>query len=159
MESLAKLTGATNRSSATIANGTADPIAPGDPFYFLIQSGFGATVADGIVSAVQNAVTNVSMDITVQASDPRVHVINHSGTQTGIGKGQTANFDIEFVGDGRPRRFDLQFVRSGTNVILGSIPVELGVPVAGEGYSYDELEDGEFINHLTLVIAWRIAHR
>ncbi len=143
LESLAKLTGATNRSSATIANGTADPIAPGDPFYFLIQSGFGATVADGIVSAVQNAVTNVSMDITVQASDPRVHVINHSGTQTGIGKGQTANFDIEFVGDGRPRRFDLQFVRSGTNVILGSIPVELGVPVAGEGYSYDELEDGE----------------
>ncbi len=146
LESLAKLTGATNRTDTTIANGTADPIAPGDPFYFLIQSGFGATVADGIVQAVQNAVTNVSMDITVQSSDPRVHIINHSGTQLGIGKGQTANFDLEFVGDGRPRRFDLQFVRSGTNVILGSIPVELGVPVDGEGYSYDELEDGE-IHH------------
>jgi VCBS repeat-containing protein len=143
LESLARLTGATNQSSTTIANGTVDPIAPGDPLYFQISSGFGSTVADGITNAIQNGVTNVALDIAVRASDPRVHIINHSGTALGIGAGQTASFDIEFVGDGRPSRFDLQFVREGTNVVLGSIPVVIGTPVVGEGYEYDELEDGE----------------
>ncbi len=66
LESLSKLTGAVNRSTATIANGTADPIAPGDPMYFQISSGFGSTVADGVVNAIQNAVTNCAMDITVR---------------------------------------------------------------------------------------------
>ncbi len=45
--------------------------------------------------------------------------------------------------DGGHNRFDLQFVRQGTDVVLGSIPVVLGTAVAGEGYTYDELEDGE----------------
>lgn len=143
LEALSQLTGAVNRSTTTIANGTADQIAPGDPLYFQISSGFGTTVADGVVNAIQNAVTNVAMDITVRASDPRVHIINHTGSLLGIGAGQTASFDIEFVGDGRPHRFDLEFVREGTSVVLGSIPVVLGTPVVGEGYNYDELEDGE----------------
>lgn len=143
LESLAKLTGAVNRTTSTIANGTADPIAPGDPFYFQISNGFGSTVATGITNAIQNAVTNVALDITLRASDPHVRLINHSGTRLGVGSGQTASFDIEFVGDGRPHRFDLQFVREGTNVVVGSIPVVIGTPIAGEGYSYDDLEDGE----------------
>ena len=33
---------------STIANGTADPIAPGDPFYFQIASGFSTSVVNGI---------------------------------------------------------------------------------------------------------------
>ncbi len=143
LESLSKLTGAVNRSTTTIANGTPDPVSPGDPFYFQIGAGFGSTVADGVINAIQNAVTNVAMDITVRASDPRVQVINHSGTRIGVGAGQTASFDLEFIGDGKPHRFDLEFIRAGTNVVLGSIPVVLGTPVVGEGYSYDELEDGE----------------
>ncbi len=143
LEALAQLTGAINRSTSTIANGTADAIAPGDALYFQISNGFGSTVADGITNAIQNAVTNVAMDITLRSSDPRVRIINHTGTLTGIGAGQTATFDVEFIGDGRPRRFDLQFVRQGTEVVLGSIPVVLGTPVSGDGYSYDELEDGE----------------
>ncbi len=146
LESLAKLTGAVNNTTATIPNGTLDPIAPGDPFYFQISSGFGSTVASGITSAIQNAVTNVALDITVRASDPRVRLVNHTGTIAGVGAGQTASFDIEFVGDGRPHRFDLQFVRAGTNVVVGSIPVVIGTPIAGDYYSYDELEDGE-IHH------------
>jgi VCBS repeat-containing protein len=146
LEALAQLTGAVNRSTTTIANGTPDAIAPGDPLYFQISSGFGTTVADGVVNAIQNAVTNVAMNITVRASDPRVHIINHTGTLNGVAAGQTASFDIEFVGDGRPHRFDLEYVREGTNVVLGSIPVVLGTPVVGEGYQYDELEDGE-IHH------------
>jgi VCBS repeat-containing protein len=146
LESLAKLTGAVNQSTTTIANGTIDPIAPGDPLYFQIGSGFGSTVADGITNAIQNGVTTVAMDITVRASDTRVHIINHSGTALGVGAGQTAGFDVEFVGDGRPHRFDLQFVRAGTNVVLGSIPVVIGTPVAGEDYNFEELEDGE-IHH------------
>ena len=143
LESISKLTGATNQSVATIANGTADPIAPGDPFYFQIASGFGASVANGIVSAIQNAVTNVAMDITVQASDPRVHIINHSGVAHGVGAGATATFDVEFQGDGIPHRFDLQFVRQGTNVVLGSIPVVIGTPIPGDGYEFEDLNEGE----------------
>jgi serine-aspartate repeat-containing protein C/D/E len=146
LEALSQLTGAVNRSTTTIANGTADTIAPGDPLYFQIGAGFGSTVADGVVNAIQNAVTNVAMDITVRASDPRVHIINHTGTLAGIGAGQTASFDFEFIGDGRPHRFDLEFVRAGTNVVLGSIPVVLGTPVTGEGYSYEQLDDGD-IHH------------
>jgi VCBS repeat-containing protein len=143
LEALAKLTGAVNRSTTTIANGTIDPIDPGDPFYFQITTGFGATVASGITSAIENAVTNIAMDLTVRASDPRVKIVNHTGTIAGVGAGQTANFNIEFVGDGRPYRFDLQFVRAGTNVVVGSIPVVLGTPVIGDGYQFDDLYDGE----------------
>ncbi|MEQ1825297.1 MAG: Ig-like domain-containing protein [Pirellula sp.] len=146
LEALSNLTGAVNRSTSTITNGTTDPIAPGDPLYFQIGTGFGSTVADGVVNAIRNGVTNVAMDITVRASDPRVRLINRTGTLTGIGAGQTASFDIEFVGDGRPHRFDIEFIRAGTNVVLGSIPVVIGTPITGDGYSYDELEDGE-IHH------------
>lgn len=143
LESLSKLTGAVNHSTTTIANGTASPIAPGDPLYFQIASGFAGSVADGVVNAIQNAATNVAVDITVQASDPRVKIINHTGTKSGIGSGQTATFDIEFMGDGVPYRFDLQFVRAGTNVILGSIPVVIGTPIPGDGYEFEDLPEGE----------------
>ncbi|MEZ6039830.1 MAG: Ig-like domain-containing protein [Planctomycetaceae bacterium] len=143
LEAISKLTGAINRSTTPIDNGTGTPIAPGDPLYFQISTGFAGSVAAGVQNAIQNAVTNVAMDITVQASDPRVHIINHTGTRTSVGSGQTASFDIEFVGDGIPHRFDLQFVREGTNVVLGSIPVVLGTPIPGDGYHFDDLGEGE----------------
>ena len=143
LSAIARLTGAINNSADTIANGTANPIAPGDPFYFQISSGFGASVANSVVSAIQNAVTNVAVNMTVKASDPRVLITNFTGTLAGIGAGQTATFDVEFTGDGRPHRFDLQFIREGTNVVLGSIPVVLGTPVPGSGYEFDDLLEGE----------------
>ena len=143
LEAISKLTGAINRSTTPIPNGTGSPIAPGDPLYFQISSGFATSVADGVKNAIQNAVTNVAMNITVQASDPRVHIINHTGTRNGVGSGQTATFDIEFIGDGIPHRFDLQFVREGTNVVLGSIPVLLGTPIPGDGFHFDDLAEGE----------------
>lgn len=143
LESLATLTGSINRSDVTIDNGTIDPIAPGDPMYFQITTGFASTVSSGVINAIQNAIRNTALDITVRASDPRVKLVNHTGTVTGVGAGQTASFDVEFTGDGRPHRFDLQFVRAGTNVVLGSIPVTIGTPVAGEGYHFVELEDGQ----------------
>lgn len=143
LEAISKLTGAINRTTTTIANGTTDPIAPGDPLYFQISSGFATSVADGVRNAIQNAVSNVAMNITVQASDPRVRIINHTGARNGVGSGQTATFDIEFIGDGIPHRFDLQFVREGTNVVLGSIPVVLGTPIPGDGYHFDDLDEGE----------------
>lgn len=143
LESLSKLTGAVNRSTASINNGTGTPIAPGDPLYFQIASGFAGSVTNGVVNAIQNAVSNVAVDVTVQASDPRVKIINHTGVRAGIGSGQTGSFDIEFVGDGVPHRFDIQFVRNGTNVILGSIPVVLGTPISGDGYDFEELSEGE----------------
>ena len=143
LEAISKLTGAINRTTTTIANGTVDPIAPGDPLYFQISSGFATSVADGVKNAIQNAVTNVAMNITVQASDPRVRIVNHTGTRNGVGSGQTATFDIEFIGDGIPHRFDLQFVREGTSVVLGSIPVVLGTPIPGDGYHFDDLAEGQ----------------
>jgi hypothetical protein len=143
LEAFAKATGAINRSVATIPNGTLDPIAPGDPLYFQISSGFGPSVANGVVTAIQNAVTSVSVNLTVKASDPRVHLTSSPGVVNGLGSGETATFDVALTGDGRPHRFDLQFVREGTNVVLGSIPVVLGTPISGDGYEYVELEDGE----------------
>ena len=143
LEALAKLTGAVNQSAATIPNGTLDPIAPGDPLYFQISSGFGPSVANGIVTAIQNAVTSVSVNLTLRASDPRVHISSTPGVVTGLGSGETATFDVTLTGDGKPHRFDLQFVREGTGVVLGSIPVVIGTPVPGDGYDYVELEDGE----------------
>lgn len=148
LEAIAKLTGAVNNSTSTILNGTSDPVAPGDPFYFQISPDFAGTVSSGVINAIQNAATNVAMNISVRASDPRVHIVNHTGTVNNVGAGDTATFDIEFVGDGRPHRFDLQFVREGTNVVLGSIPVVLGTPIPGDGYSYEELEDGEIEDHV-----------
>ncbi|MFO0954167.1 MAG: SdrD B-like domain-containing protein [Isosphaeraceae bacterium] len=142
LSAISTLTGAINRSSTPIANGTGSPINPGDPLYFQIASGFAASVADGVTSAIRNAVTTVAMDVTLQSSDPRVKIVNHTGIQHGVGAGQTASFDVEFVGDGVPHRFDLQFVRNGTNVVLGSIPVVLGTPITGEGYEFEDLEDG-----------------
>jgi len=147
LEALSQLTGAVNRSPATIANGTADPIAPGDPFYFQISSGFATSVANGVVTAIQNAVTNVAVNVDMQASDPRVKILNHSGVRNNVGAGQTATFDVEFVGDGIPHRFDLQFVRAGTHVILGSIPVVIGTPIPGDGYEFEDLEEGEIELH------------
>ena len=143
LEALSKLTGAVNQSTSSIPNGTANPIDPGDPLYFQIASGFGISVADGVVNAIQNAATNVAVDIEVRASDPRVRLINHSGMAHAIGSGMTASFDIEIIGDGAPRLFDIQFVRAGTNVVLGSIPVTIGTPITGNCYHFDELEDGE----------------
>ena len=147
LEALSKLTGAINNSTSTIANGTANPIAPGDPLYFQIASGFAGSVANGVVSAIENAVTNVAVNIDIQASDPRVKIINHTGVVNGVGSGQTATFDIEIIGDGIPHRFDLQFVRAGTNVVLGSIPVVIGTPVPGDGYGFEDLLEGEIELH------------
>ncbi|MFO1064621.1 MAG: SdrD B-like domain-containing protein [Pirellulales bacterium] len=143
LEALSTLTGAVNRSTSTIDNGTTDAIAPGDPLYFEIASGFASSVSAGVINAIKNAVLNVAVDIDVIASDPRVKIINHSGTAKSIAGGQTASFDIEFIGDGAPHRFDLQFVRAGTNVVLGSIPVVLGTPISGNCYEFDEIDDGE----------------
>lgn len=143
LEAIARLTGAINRSLGTIANGTLDPISPGDPLYFQIASGFGSSVTSGIVSAIENAVANVSLNITLKSSDPRVQISFTPGAVNNVGAGQTASFAVTFTGDGRPHRFDLQFVREGTDVVLGSIPVVLGTPIAGEGYDYEDLDDGE----------------
>jgi uncharacterized protein (DUF2141 family) len=143
LEALATLTGAVNRSTTSIPNGTLTPIAPGSPFYFQISSEFGASVANGIVSAIESGTSSVAVDIAVKASDPRVHLLTSPGVINAVSSGQTATFDVAFTGDGKPHRFDLQFVRAGTNVVLGSIPVLIGTPIEGDGYEYEDLEDGQ----------------
>lgn len=146
LEAFATLTGATNQTAATIANGTADPIAPGDPFYFKIGSGgdpLVGNIADGIVAAIDSAVTSVNVNVTLRASDPRVHISFSPRVLNGLGAGDTATFDVTFTGDGVPHRFDLQFVREGTDVVLGSIPVVLGTPVPGDGYEFEDCLDGQ----------------
>ncbi|MCA9136374.1 MAG: hypothetical protein KDB00_06440, partial [Planctomycetales bacterium] len=146
LEALATMTGAINQTTTSIANGTADPIDTGDPFYFKIGSGgdpLVGNIADGIVAAIDGAVRSVNVNVTLRASDPRVHISFNPGVINGLGAGETATFDVTFTGDGRPHRFDLQFVREGTDVVLGSIPVVLGTPVAGDGYEYEDCEDGE----------------
>ena len=146
LEALANLTGAINRSTNQIANGTPNPIDPGDPLYFKIETGSDlvGNIADGIVSAIEGAVTSVNVNVTLRASDPRVQIDFTPGVINGLGAGDTATFDVTFTGDGRPHRFDLQFIREGTDVVLGSIPVVLGTPVGDDdGYEYEDCDDGE----------------
>ncbi len=146
LEALARMTGAINQTATSIPNGTPDPIDNGDPFYFKIGSGgdpLVGNIADGIVAAIDGAVTSVNVNVTLRASDPRVHISFTPGVILGLGAGDTATFDVTFTGDGRPTRFDLQFIRAGTDVVLGSIPVVLGTPVAGEDYEYEDCKDGE----------------
>jgi hypothetical protein len=146
LEAFANLTGAINRTTTSIANGTPDPIDPGDPFYFKIGTGgdpLVGNIADGIVAAIDGAVTSVNVNLTLRASDPRVHITFTPGVINGLGAGDTATFDVTFTGDGRPHRFDLQFIREGTDVVLGSIPVVLGTPISGDGYEFEDCEDGE----------------
>jgi hypothetical protein len=143
LEAIANLTGAINRSATTISNGTLTPIAPGSPFYFQISSGFGASVANGIVSAIESGTSSVAVDVALKASDPRVHIASTPDVVRALASGQTATFDVTFTGDGRPHRFDLQFVRAGTDVVLGSIPVVIGTPIAGDDYEYEDLDEGE----------------
>jgi hypothetical protein len=76
-----------------------------------------------------------------------VKIVNHTGVLNDLASGATATFDVEFVGDGVPHRFDLQFVRAGTNVVLGSIPVVIGTPIPGDGYEFEDLEEGEIEDH------------
>ncbi len=146
LEALASLTGAVNRTTTTISNGTTDAIAPGDPLYFLIGSGgdpLVGNIAEGIVAAIEGAVTAVSVNVTLRSSDPRVKITSSPGSLRGLTAGQAAEFDVTFTGDGRPHRFDLQFVREGTDVVLGSIPVVMGTPIAGDGYEFEDCHDGE----------------
>jgi hypothetical protein len=143
LSAISKLTGAVNRSTATIPNGTTVPIAPGDPYYFQIASGFGASVANGVVSAISNAVINSAMNISLHATDSKIGMSSNPTVVNNVGPGQTATFDVTFTGDGRPHRFDLQFVRQGTDVVLGSTPVVIGTPITGDGYEFDDLDDGE----------------
>jgi serine-aspartate repeat-containing protein C/D/E len=143
LEAIAKLTGAINRSLTTIPNGTLTPIAPGDPFYFQISSGFGASVANGVVNAIENGALNVAVNIALKASDPSVKILSTPDVIDNVAAGGTATFDVAFTGDGRPHRFDLEFVRQGTDVVLGSIPVVIGTPIVGDGYEYQQLEDGQ----------------
>ncbi|MCA9217813.1 MAG: hypothetical protein KDB27_32310 [Planctomycetales bacterium] len=146
LEALASLTGAINRTTNTLSNGTPDAIAPGDPLYFKIGSGgdpLVGNIADGIVTAVDGAVTSVSVNVTLRSSDSSVKIDFTPGVINGLRAGETATFDVTFTGDGRPHRFDLQFVREGTDVVLGSIPVVLGTPIEGDGYEYEDCHDGE----------------
>ena len=143
LSALAELTGAVNKTATTIPNGTTTPIAPGDPFYFEISSGFGASVANGVVDAIEGAATSVAVNVALKASDPTVKMDSAPEVVENVGAGGTASFDVTFEGDGRPHRFDLEFVRQGTNVVLGSIPVVIGTPIAGDGYEYEDLHEGQ----------------
>ncbi|HOX39641.1 MAG TPA: SdrD B-like domain-containing protein [Candidatus Brocadiia bacterium] len=149
LEALSILTGAVNGSTRTIeSNISGDPIEPGDPFFFYITAGSGTTVADGIVAAVESAVTSTSFDISLRASEDGVLMENLTGVVTDVGEGETASFDVEFTGDGTPRVYDLQFVRAGTSVVLGSIPVRITGEDGTVGSYTIDVEGGENITGL-----------
>jgi hypothetical protein len=131
LEAIATLTGAVNSSPEAIDSGiSGDPIEPGDPLYFLIDSGVGSEIAEGIGAAVGSAVTDVNLNVDLVASDPNAPFVNLTGPQI-VGEGDTASFETQLSGSQGNRQFDLQFVRAGTDVRLGAIPVT----VAGEGGS------------------------
>lgn len=126
LEGFAKLTGAVNGSTSSIDSGiTGDPIAPGDPFYFMISPGSGPNIAAGVQAAIQAAITSVNLDINVVATDLTVGFHNLTGVRTNVPAGGTAAFDVTFKGDGHNHTLALQFVRNGTDTVLGTIPVKI----------------------------------
>ncbi len=66
--------------------------------------------------------------IDVVASSSAARIQNLTGPVTGVGAGETAQFNIQFSSDGTPQAFELLFNRPGNNVILGSIPVTINTP-------------------------------
>ena len=66
------------------------------------------------------------------ASDPSISVQNLTGIVSGIGAGETTNFDVTITGDGTAHSFDLLFVRPDSSLVLGSIPVTIN----GRKYVY-----------------------
>ncbi|MBP0018314.1 MAG: putative Ig domain-containing protein [Cyanobacteria bacterium SBLK] len=123
LESLATLTGAINGSNDSIESGIiGDPIDPGDPLYFTVQT---TNLADRVTAAIQTAVTAVDVDIDLVASDASGSFTNLTGIIGGVGTGDTVNFTTQFVGDGTAQSFDLHFLRPGSNTLFGSIPVTI----------------------------------
>ena len=66
----------------------------------MMESVFGP-IADSVgfertllAAAAVVAVTNVAVNVTMQASDPRVHIINHTGVLPNVGAGATCDTPI-----------------------------------------------------------------
>ncbi len=136
LEALAKLTGAVNRSTASVPSGiSGDPIATGDPFYFQINpfdTQNPTNVADGIRTAITSGLTDPAVNVRLRITDPTVSFVSNPTLRSGVGPGEQASFTVTFTGNGSPHNFDLQFVNDATNVLLGSIPVTINY-----NYSYD----------------------
>ena len=147
LESFARLTGAINRSSVTIPNGTLTPIAPGDPLYFQISSGFGASVANGITTAIQNAVSAVDVNLTVRASDPTVDISPELAQEKGI-----KNLDWCRISSPRTqiRAKALVTRRMRPFTIDGKVIHQVGMPWH---WGYEGLSTGDVVNELTSLIA------
>ncbi len=133
LTALATLTGAINRTGAAIASGDPTaPINPGDPFYFPIQPGNGASLNAGIEAAIRGAVLSAGIGVNVVATDPTGGFTNLTGVVGSVDPGGTATFTAQFTGDGTAHGYNLEFVQAGTGNVLGSIPVTISA-----GYSYD----------------------
>ncbi|MCA9192049.1 MAG: putative Ig domain-containing protein [Planctomycetales bacterium] len=65
--------------------------------------------------------------IDLVASNSNAGFQNLTGSLSGIGPGEVANFDVQLTSDGTPQAFDLLFTHPGSNLILGQIPVALNV--------------------------------
>ena len=100
----------------------------------LVGSGLGDLpgFAGGVVRAIKSALTSVQYDVNMIASDNSPLFQNLTGIRTNVAVGSTVGFDAKFTGDGFRHSFDLLFTKSGTNVILGSIPVSIN-----DFYRYD----------------------
>lgn len=127
LEAVSRLTGTISRSSTAIDSGIpGDPIDNGDPLYFKITPSSAGNVADGIVSAISSAISDVLIDIDLLPTSTEVGFRNLTGVVMGVGKGETATFDVEITAPAMlPHVFDIQFIRAGTTNVLGSVPVLL----------------------------------
>lgn len=72
--------------------------------------------------------------VDVDATNADVAFNNLTGSLSGLGSGDTADFDIEITGDGSAQSFELLFTRPESGFVLGTIPV-----VLNQGYQYPAL--------------------
>ncbi|MCC6508858.1 MAG: putative Ig domain-containing protein, partial [Pirellulaceae bacterium] len=132
LEAISKLTGATNAGTTALdSNISSDPIAQGDPLYFLINDN-AVALANGVAAAIEAAVKSAPTNVNLRASDTTAGFTNRTGQKNGVRPDSIVQFETRFIGDGQAHVFDLQFIRPGSSEIIGSIPVAIN-----DRYRYD----------------------
>ncbi|MFN7876966.1 MAG: putative Ig domain-containing protein, partial [Pirellula sp.] len=136
---LARLTGAINRTgqslSGLIPN---EDVEPGDPLYVEFDRQNLTAYKNGIIKAIESAISSVEYDVDVSLVDASGNGIQSgvasitSPTRFRLNPDQSQAVNLSFTGDGGAHAFVLEFRRHGTNVVLGRMPIGIN-----HSYNYD----------------------
>ena len=134
LEAYAEVTGAVNNGTTTIQNGTADPIAPGDPLYFNIaDASLAANLSSGILDQMVPEPACMTGIVYKDLNDDGIRNAGEPGEQY-----RTVYIDFDNDGVLDPGEYHTQTDASGEytfeNLPLGGYRVRVVLP-AGYGHT------------------------